>query len=486
MAVVTSQIPASGVRVRIQPLLGSLVAFLVVVFVFEESLYGRLGLSGTGYLVAKALPELVLYCTLLLVLADRLVSGKLARYQPSIFDLFLTIFVGLAFLSLWINGGSIVEGALNLRTMLRYVSVFYIIALTGWRPTIEQFERLFRILVYLGLLQSGLILLQHLLGDAFRDAWFSAPRAEVEINGVQRLLGQMDTKLGAGFGTFGKTPLAAFFLLFVMTIVACRATMSSGRTARRGWLVYVVLLLGVYFTYKRAPLLIALIVPILAAWMSGRFVAVRRYLVAAMVIVPLAMVAIMQSAPDKYVREKEVRLSPAESLGQLFSDRYWSIASSKSRGWMIREVGAQALGSFRPLGYGPDEARAKRELSATGGEFSKLAGWGAFDDVYLVACLVYYGPIGVLLLLLAVLVVYRRARRLGRNGRSFYLRVAGTSLGVLTVIFLLSTLVVRLPEFRSFAFAYWALAGIVMVATSREGQRISDGGGQVIGGRSVV
>jgi hypothetical protein len=130
------------------------------------------------------------------------------------------------------------------------------------------------------------------------------------------------------------------------------------------------------------------------------------------------------------------------------------------------EVGKQALISFKPIGYGADEENAKSKLAVKGGEFAKLVGWGAFDDVYIVAGLVYYGPIGVGLLLAAFYDVFERGKRLVYL-RQPNARLVGVSVSVLQVMTLLSVFISRVLEIRVFAFTFWVMAGITVVLSSR-------------------
>ena len=92
-------------------------------------------------------------------------------------------------------------------------------------------------------------------------------------------------------------------------------------------------------------------------------------------------------------------LGLCQSLYQLSCADYLAVSPTKVGHWMIMEVGWQGLASFKPVRNGADEENAKGMLAAKGGELGKLVGWGAFDDVYIVAILVCYAPLGVVLLL---------------------------------------------------------------------------------------
>lgn len=443
-----------------------LIGIVIVVFVFEEALYGRLALGTAPYLIAKTSSEALLYLVLVLVVLQRMLRGDLLKYRPTTFDVCVAAFLVLAAVSTRMNSGSLFQGLLNVRTMLRYLSIYYIIVLWGWVPTDQQILRFVKLLVSIAIVQVVFIVLQHVAGDAFRDHYFSPPQVEVEVSGMSKIIGTSETKLGSGYGTMGKTALAAFFLHLVAVTAAAVAL--SGRTTKNAgwWFAYIIMLMGIYFTYKRAALLLTAASPFLVAWIMGRKKFALRYLFIWLVAAPALVLLLYMIQPSDYVKEKKEEISPAESISQLLSDDYWAIAATKTRGWMIMEVGRQALVSFKPVGYGADEEHAKGVLAAKGGEFSKLVGWGAFDDVYIIAGLVYYGPVGVGLLLLAFHDVYRRGRHLAHAEHPGF-RIAGASIAALLFVVLLSVFISRVLEFRAFAFSLWVLAGITVVATRK-------------------
>ena len=433
--------------------IAKLIAIYIIVFVFEETVYGHLNLDGVAYLVAKTATEVFLYIFLILLILHRLNSGSLLRYRITRFDFYIFAFITFAFISTFFNDGSILQGAINIRTMLRYMAIYYIIILINWAPSEQQVLRFLKLLVSIALFQSILIAIQHIAGDDFRDTYFAPPQGETIIAGINTIYGTVASKIGAGYGTFGKTPLAAFYLLFVAVITIAVALSQPQKDAKKWWLAYIIILVGIYFSYKRAPLLIAFIAPILVAWIINRRRLAIRYAAILSMLIPFALILLLSVKLSNYVKEKEVEVSPIESIAQLFSEEYWSISLAKSRGWMITEVGQQVFASFKFLGYGADEDHTKASLATIGGEFSKLVGWGAFDDVYIIATLVYYGPIGISLLMMAFYSIYCQGKKLAIYSPNPFYRAIGASLTTIIIVSLISIFVVRLPEFRPFCFS---------------------------------
>lgn len=458
--------------IKLQTFIQISIGILIIIFVFEETIYGRLPITETEYLLAKSLTELFLYSFLILVMLHKMVYGHLFLYKPTFFDLCLVLFLCLAVVSIFLNQGSLLNGVLQLRTMLRYLSIYYIIILTNWLPTAEQFRKLFRLIVALAIIQSIIILLQHLAGDTFRDTFFSPPQVNVQINSMA-LLELMKNKIGAGYGTFGKTPLAAFFLLFVEVIVATIA-MSSVRQYGKSfkwWFAYGIILIGIFFTYKRAALLMSLSTPLIVAWYLKKKRFFIGYLMVGLICIVLLLTLLLNIKSDSYVKEKEEEVSPIQSLSQLLSEEYWEIVFSRQRGWMLTEVTKQAFTSLKPIGYGADELHTKEVLAKNGGEFGKLVEFGAFEDVYIVANLIYYGPVGLVLLMLPFVYLYHRAKVL-QDSTHAHLKIAGVSMATILILMFFSIFIDRTLEYRAFIFLFWTLAGIVVVA-SRHGYMLA-------------
>ena len=124
--------------IRPQTFIPKLIMLFVVVFVFEETIYGQLSFGPVPYLIAKTWTEAFLYLFLLLVILHQLVQGRLWRYQPTFIDVCIVAFIIIAMVSTIINHGGLMQGILNIRTMLRYMAIYYIIVVSGWIPTERQ------------------------------------------------------------------------------------------------------------------------------------------------------------------------------------------------------------------------------------------------------------------------------------------------------------------------------------------------------------
>ena len=453
-------------KIRSSRFIPKLILLLILALVFEETLYAWLPIGPTAYLVAKIWTELLLYGLFLLILGFRIYHHDGRHNVLSTFDILLLAFIALGIASTVLNHGSLVAGGLNIRTMLRYVAVYYIIVLT-FHPDMKSLGATVpRIIVTVALIQSLLAVMQHFAGDAFTVRYFAPLDLCKGAMGLMKLPHGGSYKLGAAIGTFGKPAAMGFFLLIAAVFAYVQSLHHHGRARLRWMLAYLIILTGILLTYKRGSLLLGLSVPVLVPWLAG-----YRRLVLKNVSAGLAVVAIVigffvySGSSVAHQKTREVRVSPVASLMMLTTAEYWTISTRKSRGWVVLEVGGQALSSFRPIGYGADVTNAQTQLSKVGGEFAKLVGWGALDDVYVVATLVYFGPVGLILILLCFRFIYRRARWLSRSDNSTY-EILGLSVCAVLIIAFLGSFLERTLELRAFAFCIWVLAGLVVAATS--------------------
>lgn len=457
------RIGSNFLTIHLQNFVAKIITVYIFIFVFEETIYGRLSLGASSYLIAKTVTEGFLYFVLLIVIAHRLYHGSLKHYQLTFFDYCIILFLCLALISTVVNEGSLIQGAINVRTMLRYIVVYYIIVLSRWIPTEKQFNRIFKLLIYLAIFQALLTGFQHLLGDDFRNQYFSPlVLSENTTNGIELLKEGKETKLGAGYGTFGKPAALSFYLLLVSAIllVILHDTHSSKKYLL--WIGYIILLIGIYFSYKRGPLILALALPIFTAWFMGYKSIAWRYIVVGLLLTPILFILLSAFAPKEFTDAKNERLSPTEAIAQLFTDEYWENTNTSSRGWFIQEVGIEALSSSKLIGYGADPENAQKILAQQNNNFAKLIGWKAFEDVYIVAMTIYYGQIGTLLIILSYCYLFKIAL-INLNKTIGYLRKIKVILLVSILLLAGGIFLERVLELRAFTFIFWVFAGLVTV-----------------------
>lgn len=417
----------------------------------------------TLYAVLRLVPELLLGGALVALLAGRVVRGLPWRRTP--LDLPLAAFVALAIVSLAVSGGDWLGGLVNLRVLLRYLVVTYLV----WflRPDARERARWLGLVLLGAGLQGLLGLLQAAQGGA--GAFWLPRAAELQLGGYAREVAVLSGGIerGAVLGTTDHSVAFALFLLVAAAVAAARLV--AGPTRRSTALLALLALCcaGILFSYARSCLVgFALVLGVLAAW-RWRAPAVRRAVTLGTALAPLALAVLLflPALPRTgFAKEKETAVSPLESLTAVFQPEYLEAARS-ARLWVLVDVGGAIVRETGWIGLGPDAEHVRGELLRAGGAaLSRLIAYRALEDVYWVALLAYYGFVGLGLFLAVLWTLVRPVRRVAREAADPWSRSAALALGALLVAVVPLSFLAPTFDFRTFAFYFWLLAGIVLVA----------------------
>lgn len=437
---------------------------LTIYMPMEDFLLKWLPVSDLLYSIARQGSEAVIYGLFATVLLGRMSEGRFLRRTPVETPLFA--FLAVALVSLVVNEGNLLTGAITVRTLLRYVALFYVVV------NLPMSDRQIRILLFLivsmGLAQCILGAFQFVRGGP-SHFWLPRPTS-LEVGGVERNFSILGTgvELGAVIGTFGHSVSMALYLLVCATVVISLIFNGKGRGRRVAGPVPMFALLGVIIagvlvTYSRSTFLCILAgCAVVAYWRRH-----RRGLLRPLVVVTVAglLLGVILSVSEEVgaVRVKETRVSPLENIRMATNREVLQGGFANTRVWMIREVGGTVLSSVSPVGYSPDPETARVEIvRESEGVLKRLLTFEPIEDVFWIAMLSYYGILGVGAFAWLLARLYKAARELMDWSRDFWTRTVATSTAALVVMLVPLTFMVRTFEFRSLAFYFWLLAGLTV------------------------
>lgn len=462
----TEGAPTEGgvLPVRFTGLLHATIVGLVAYIPLEEFLLKWLPVSDQVYSLARLGSEAVVYGLLIVVVVGRLVQGKSLRRTP--IDGPLLVFVAIAATSIVVNHASLLPALITIRTLLRYVALYYAVVNL---PLDEHRVRVL-LLVILGaaVLQSGIALVQFAHGGP-SSFWY--PRAtDLEVGGMQRNFSILTSgvEVGAVIGTFGHTVSLALFLLVAVSVVTALMFTQGDHVefvAPQGVLFGLLglFVLGILFTYSRASFLAALLgLGVVAWWRRHRREILRPVLLLASAALLLAVTLSLTSSVGD-VQLKKVHVNPIENIRMAFGQATIEGRFSNTRLWLISQVGGSLVRSMTPLGFSPDQETARRRIAERGqGALDRILTYGPFEDVYWVAMLSYYGLLGLGAFWWLLWRLYRAAREVMRHTPGLWTRTAATALAALLVLLVPLTFLVRTFEFRSLSLCLWLLAGVTV------------------------
>lgn len=437
------------------------VLILVGLFIPFESYISYLsGVEGVVAIAIKLAPELLIFFTL----AIGLVLPRSIRLQRSPIDVHLLLLAFIALCSTLIYAESYVAALNNLRALFRFVAVFYLVYYFGF--TIQSWKRFLSLIVVVIVVNVVFSMAQFALGDSYPEMLKVGQKVRVALENVYEVQQIVkEEKIGAVQGLLEAPGVFGLFLIAAIVFLLCYILIKGVRPNSLVMVLLFFTLASSFFTYsKTAFVLAALTVAIFFYQYSRRM---RSFLTASSVLFLfcgfLAFSFISAAVEHRSAKKEEV--SAVDNLMNLFSPQYWDHFFQAERGWVLKEVGGQIVSELPIFGYSPDQEAVKNIIaSSSDGRLAKLLYYTAFEDVYWVALLAYFGVFGLVIFLVMLYRLYREGRFL-----LVIARECGDKERMVLAAGFLTLLVMSLPycfferalEINIFSYYFWFFAGLV-------------------------
>lgn len=415
----------------------------------------------------RFMPELVLYGLVIAVCGSRLLQGYSLRRTP--IDWLIAAFFISTAVSIGLNGSPIVGSIINLRTIWRYLSVFYIVVnLDISRSALRQMlNGLKVVMVAQGVIGS----IQYFLPASFNQAVFAPKGFEIGDYKGESAAASGDLKVGATAGTFADSAglsaflLVAFSLFFASAWAVGNSLVPSLADASSIGMV----LFGLFASKKRAALAIALLVPMILLYIYGRrrSLAYTSWVYGAIALLGLvAIVAIGGGSSYSSADDRQKSIDLGTYFLQVFSADYWQQSNETARGWFMTVILNAVFNTHSWFGFGPDfdhtQAAIRATLSTSVGRAKLERDAGVFDDGFWFAFIAYFGFIGTFIYGFMLKRLYDSAKWLARVSTEPEYRTLGATFATLIIVTVLYTFVERIFRLRAFSFYFWLLAGLVV------------------------
>ena len=419
----------------------------------------------------RFVPEFVLYGLLFQVCGLKLLRGQPLKRTP-IDWIVLAFFVATA-ISMVINDSSIKGSIVNMRTIWRYLSVFYVVV--NIEISRLELKRLLSGLRVVMIAQGILGSIQYFLPDSFNRAFF-APKG-FSIGNYQGGSNAAETggvKVGSTSGTFSDPAILSAFMLIALTLFFATAYVSGGTLlpSLKDWGGIGTLMFAVFATKKRAALALALLIPPLIIYIYGRSKRLANmgwfYGVVALAGVIIILAVGVASSSMSGVDEREQSVSLSDYFLQVFTPDYWENSNETARGWFMNTILHAVLSTRSWFGFGPDAWHTFHAIEDTmtkGDDMDKL--WrdaGVFDDGFWFAFIAYFGFVGTAIYVFMLKRLYDAGKWLARVSVEPEYRTLGSTFATLIILTILYTFVERIFRLRAFSFYFWLLAGLVVNA----------------------
>lgn len=429
-----------------------LLYFLVVYLPLEEFLLKWVDYS--VYPLVRFGPELVIYAVLAKTIFDRLATKKPLVTTPIDFPLLLLSAAGV--LSVIFNDLPILAGLLGLRPLLRYAALYYLIVNSNLSS--ESLPRLYRLLLAVALLETGMALLQYFGGanaiEFFRpkdvmvgDTIIDARERWQNYDSGQKL-----------FATLGRYNLLGAFLACVFLFLSAKWWEKRSLSLAEKTL----LLAGVpvfLLTYSRLSW---------AGFLGGVvaiFLAKKKFR-----MVLFASLGALFLLAGQMTQETSVALSEEGNLKHRilgpFTSEYWDMSASSQRLFIIDQVLHGVSTDKLWLGYGPGSMgslvsnwwQGVSRLSELG-DSKKLRILG---DVGWLALIGQIGLVGLGLFVWTLAALIRKAIRNLKTQVTDSVRILNLGFLAVAVALIFMNFASQSFEARVHTAYFWILAGLMV------------------------
>lgn len=446
-----------------------LVVYLLVAIVpLEEVLLKHLPVSDRVYIASRFLSESVIYTSFLILIIRKVVNKERFRRTPV--DFYLIGFVLVAGLTVLINQPPLLGSLVNLRALLRYTVLFYLVVNLDFNE--KQIRRILVLIVLAGALEVVIGWMQLIFGDRINS--FLLPKTtEIEIAGYSRgfVLLRRGRELGAIFGTLGDTIFYALFMLVVLAVI-----LGQAKTVRLHHVIFIFLLfLSVNFAYARAAVFgIFLMIAIAYRVRAGRTRLISM-LILILLVVLLGTIFFYDSTfiQREFVNPLTEQQNILQNVTGIFTIDYFQRAQSQRLG-ALTGIPPIVLSTSPMLGFGPDEDHTINKLNEYLPDFDlplfkqKAFRKNGFEDVYWAALLAYYGLLGLGIFIVFLLRFYKSIFRIYNKTRNPLTKnLAVTAICIVGVSMYL-LFFYRVLEFRAFSFYFWLFPGLLFSLYSQE------------------
>lgn len=417
---------------------------------FEVFILKWLPVGDTTYLVLRELPDLIILSMAGLLLVKWLLAERSIPIAGGGIDVYLALFVFWAFVTILMNpGADIFTGILNIKAILRYVLLLYILLMLD--PTPEQIDGFLNWLGIVIFVQAIIGILQFFGGDSVTEL-LAARHVSEAIGGVRKIFtgGREGNDL---MGTMGDTISFGYFMMLGLILqLSVRPSLSLLRAGA----VFVFLVLT-FLSGSKAIFLTSLM--IIYGFLVSRM-GLKKVLMGTLLLLPILLFI-------GYMAYMAIPDSMIEAASAAFS--YMMAGMMNSRlGIVVYILPKIILTPHNIIGFSPDKKFISEYVFAAFPSvpvilLSVLP--KVLDDVYWVAMYFYYGLVGFTLWILFLLSVYRRIKRIKVMQESInplfsYIETVSITLMLASIPlnFLDQTF-----EVRSFSFYLWLFCGLAFV-----------------------
>lgn len=424
-----------------------IVLALALYLPLEDFLVKWLAVSDFTYLALRQVPDVLTLVAVGLVLAAKFVTGDRARGLGGWIDAAVVALVGAAAVSVGLNDASPMTALLNLKALLRYVLIAYVLVNV---PIDEDRVRLLFHVILVGVgIQMAVAALQ-LAGGRQVVSFFLPQSTDTTVAGLDiEFTATWEAERGRVFGTIGQTVGFAGFMITGLAI-----WLTGEDRPLRYWAGVLVFGLFLYYSGSRTALFTGFLLVLAHQHLTER--ASPSVLLLALALVAAGVAAAVSG----------VDLTETEVFS-IFTERYVEIAADQRLGIVISVLPEFLSSVSLPrivFGFSGDPAVVEAFIAGMFNAPQTLVREiGVIEDVYWGAILLYYGAVGFLsMVYLHARAIYETYRLRSTSSDARFPRELATVALFLLLAAVPMNLAGRVFEVRQFSFYLWTCLGLAL------------------------
>jgi len=331
------------------------VFFVAIYFPFEEVVLKLLPVSSKIYSILRFGGEFFIYALFLAVLIEKFSKRS---FIGTPIDIALFLFVAATAISALVNNTGLIEFALFMRAILRYVTLFYTVA--NLKLSNDFVRKLVIALICVGLIQVAIGFAQVTIGERVNNV-LKPRESTLTVAGYSKsfILNNNKREIGSIYGTTGDTINLALFLMVTLSFSA--GYIFFAKPSHRLWLALTSFsfILAIIFTYSRGTFLSVVLLLAIILLVRRKKLFLAGISVAILLILSLVPASLMIA--DNYREPSESRQSPIADFTHIFTNRYKNSAQ-KGRLYVLNVASNEVITKSPVFGFGPEFGAGKIEL----------------------------------------------------------------------------------------------------------------------------
>jgi hypothetical protein len=418
--------------------------FLIIYLPFEELILKYLPISDSLYEIVRQLPDLIVFTVFILLLMNQTLTYKKITILNRQIITYLISFIAYATFLIVINESSIFNCVLNIKAILRYVPLIYIIYNIKFAH--EELRFVVKLIVFIALIQSIIGLFEVSGLENLRS--FFEPRGILMENGKFKYTALREQE--AAFGTMAYTVNYASFLV-LSTLLVVKLKLNRILTL----VLTGLFMLLTFLSGSRGLFLIVIFIYYMFLLKNK-----HNYKVSKIKFTLITSISILV-LPLLFFN---ISLNTGSSNADFFfflSPEFYEMLEHQRLG-ILRMLFDNFFNLHVLMGLSPDPKYLENFVlnSLNIPPLLNIVVLGSLEDVYWVALYFYYGLIGLMLFLLFIISIYKYLESSFKTNPLYQDDLF--IIKSLFFIYIVGSFMNQIPEIRQFTYYFWLIIAIYM------------------------